>query len=239
MDREKIFSKKRGLKQYKSYTDEDLYKSIDKELESDEIKKSFVGFKASELDDAIAKYNKYLEENSFESSAEKSSLISLVYLEILKERMQKFLLKEDEEKPDSIPLHMAEKIMELDTQVIDLKIKLGMLKEGEDESFLQTWEDLKKKALNYYNTHAGETYCRCPKCNGMFRLLMKVDNLEPAEATFFKDTTLYNKELLELYHNKILTLDQMAKIFGVHKKYIDFIYNNLFLIEKDKQIKGQ
>ena len=48
----------------------------------------------------------------------------------------------------------------------------------------------------------GKTYVKCPECQSLFRL-MKVDGLEPAKATMFRGTTLYNSKLMELYHYKI------------------------------------
>jgi hypothetical protein len=228
-DLEKLIIKRTGLKQYKNYSPEDLAKLCQRDLDKEELKKSFIGFRDAEIDRAISVYYKYLDECSLESLAEKSSLISLVYMEILKERVQEFIRKEYDEKNGAIPLNMAEKVIELDAQIMEQKEKLGLLKDRDNASFLTTWEDLKKKTLKYYNEHAGETYVRCPNCDKLFRLLMKIDNLEPAKATFFSGTTLFNKPLFALYHEKRLTKDEMATIFGVHKKYIDFVYENLYL----------
>jgi hypothetical protein len=61
---------------------------------------------------------------------------------------------------------------------------------------------------------------------------MKIDGLEPAKATFFRGTTLYNHKLMELYHYKKITLEEMAEIFGVNHKYITFIYENIYLKPK-------
>jgi len=150
-------------------------------------------------------------------------------MEILKERVQEFIRKEYDEKNGAIPLNMAEKVIELDTQIMEQKEKLGLLKDRDNASFLTTWEDLKKKTLKYYNEHAGSTIVRCPHCQNLFHLLMNVDNLTAEKASFFRGTTLYNLPLLNLYHEKRLNIDEMATIFGVHKKYIEFIYNNLYL----------
>jgi tRNA U34 5-carboxymethylaminomethyl modifying enzyme MnmG/GidA len=60
---------------------------------------------------------------------------------------------------------------------------------------------------------------------------MKVEGLDPAKATFFRGTTLYNEEVLKLYHQKRITIDEAAKIHGVNHKYITFIYENIYLKE--------
>jgi len=233
-DKQEFFRKLKRLNQYKDMPLEEFNLAAERKFAEQELKNSFIGFKDGEIERAISIYYKYIEEGSLESLAEKSALISLVYMEILKERIQLFIKKESDDKNGAIPLNMAEKYMELDTQIMEQKEKLGMLKDRDNASFLTTWDDLKKKALKYYNEHAGETYVRCPECNKLFRLLMNVDNLEPAKAPFFKGTTLYNAKLLKLYEEKRLSLDEMAEIFGVHKKYIVFIYENIYLKEQSK-----
>ena len=227
--REKLIKRLRGLKQYKNVSSEEIEKTVDKKIEEEELKNDFIGLLADESERALELYHKYIHENSFESLAEKSTLINLVYLEILKERMQKFLQKESEEKQGAIPLSMTEKILELDSQIITFKEKLGMLKDKDNNSPLEIINELKEKALNYYESHEGETYTKCPYCLKLFRLLKKVDDLEPVKATMFRGTTLYNLPLLDLYHNKKITIKNAAEILGVHEKYVTFIYNNLYL----------
>ena len=233
-EREALFNRKRGLKQYQKLSDEELFKIVDRELEELELKKSFIGFKDQELERALSLYYKYLDENSFENLAEKSSLITLVYLEILKERIQEFIKKEEIEKNGAIPLQMAEKILEIDTQIMEIKEKLSMLKDKNDSTFVKTWEELKKKALTYYNEHAGCTTVKCPHCQKLFNLLMDVSNLTPEKCSFFRGTTLYNEKLMKLYEEKRLTIDEVAEILGVHPKYINFIFENIYLKDKSK-----
>jgi len=229
IDKDKLIKRLKGLKQYKNFSEEEIDKLAQRKLEEKELTTSFIGFKDEEIDRAISLYYKYVEENSFESLAEKSTLINLVYLELLKERIQTFIKKEGDEKQGAIPLQMTEKILDLDTQILQLKEKLGMLKDKGNDSFINTWNELKEKALAYYSENSGESYVKCPECQSLFRLLMKVDDLEPAKATFFRGTTLYNQKLMELYHYKKVTLEDCAEIMGVNSKYITFIYENIYL----------
>jgi uncharacterized C2H2 Zn-finger protein len=127
---------------------------------------------------------------------------------------------------------MTEQLVENTNQIMSLKEKLGMMRDAESESALDLINELKEKALTYYNEHAGETYVKCPECQNLFRLLMKIDGLEVAKATFFRGTTLYNQKLMELYHYKKVTLEEVAEIMGVHSKYITFIYENIYLKPK-------
>lgn len=230
-NKERIIKRLKSLKQYQNSSFEELEKLAIQKIEEKELLNSFVGLQSTEIKKALELYNNYTSENSFESLAEKTTLTNLVYLEILKERMQLFIKKEGEEKEGAIPLNMTEKVLELDTQIMTLKEKLGMLKDKNTNSPLEIIKELKEKALKYYEEHAGETYVKCPYCLQLFRLLAKIDNLEPTKAVMFKGTTIYNQKLMELYHNKKLTIEEIAEILGVHSKYVIFIYENIYLKE--------
>jgi hypothetical protein len=154
-------------------------------------------------------------------------------LEILNDRVKLFIEQEGKEKNGAIPLKMTEQLVTNTTQIMDLKEKLGMMKDADSENALELMNELKDKALTYYNEHAGETYVKCPECQNLFRLLMKIDGLEPVKATFFRGTTLYNQKLMELYHYKKVTIEEMAEIFGVHTKYITYIYENIYLKKQE------
>ena len=229
MDKDKLINRYRNMKQYKDLSDEEIQKIIDKKSQEEELLTAFVGLNKEEKEKALQHYNQYISEHSFESLAEKSTLINLVYLEILNDRIKEFIEKEGKEKQGAIPLRMTEQLVENTTQIMTLKEKLGMMKDKDSDTALNLLEELKEKALKYYEEHAGETYVKCPECQSLFRLLMKINGLEPAKATFFKGTTLYNEKLMELYHYKKLTREELAEILGVHSQYIDFIYNNIYL----------
>jgi len=237
MDKEKYFKKLKTLNQYKNLSEEELYKVVDKKINDDTLIESFVGLKDDEIDKALDLYHRYLAESSFESLAEKTTLIGMIYKEILKSRIQLFIKKESAEKNDAIPLQMAEKLMDLDTQILSDKDKLGMLKAKDNDSFLVTWNELKKKALNYYSEHAGCTTIKCPNCQSLFNLLMDVSNLTAEKCSFFRGTMLYNLPLLNLYHQKRLTKEEVANILGVHENYVLYIYNEIYLKDLEKSDK--
>jgi hypothetical protein len=233
MDKDKLIQKYKNMKQYKDLSDIELEQLVQKKLDEEELLTAFVGLNDTEKSKAISLYEKYVEEHSFESLAEKSTLINLVYLEILNDRVKIFIEQEGKEKNGAIPLKMTEQLVTNTTQIMDLKDKLGMMRDADSENALELMNELKEKALAYYNEHAGETYVKCPECQSLFRLLMKIEGLEPAKATFFRGTTLYNQKLMELYHYKKVTLDEVAEIMGVNSKYITFIYENIYLKPKE------
>jgi len=236
MDKDKLFQKYRNMRQYKNLPDEEIEKLVQKKLDEEILLTAFVGLDDTETKKAIQLYDQYISENSFESLAEKSALINVVRDEMIKERILN-QIKEDHTSKKANPLHLIEEIRELETHILNQKEKLGMLRDKESESALELMNELKEKALVYYEEHAGETYVKCPECQNLFRLLMKVDDLEPAKATFFKGTTLYNEKVLQLYHEKKITLEDAAVIHGVTPKYITLIYENIYLknLKNDNQ----
>jgi hypothetical protein len=234
MDRDREIQRQANLKQNQGKTPEEIAVLVDKKIQEEELLTAFIGLSDDEKKKAIKLYDQYVTEHLFESLAEKSTLINLVYLEILNDRVKLFIEKEGNEKQGAIPLRMTEQLVENTNQIMSLKEKLGMMKDAESESALNLINELKEKALAYYETHAGETYVKCPECQSLFRLLMKIEGLEPAKATFFRGTTLYNQKLMELYHYKKITLEEMAEIMGVNHKYITYIYENIYLKKSDE-----
>ena len=232
MNRDREIQKQTNLKQNKDKSPEEIAEIVDKKIREEELSQSFVGLNETETKKALNLYDCYVSEHSFESLAEKSTLVDLVYLEILNDRIKMFIQQEGEDKNGAVPLRMNERLTFNTTQITQLKETLGMLKDKEDESALDLKNELEEKALKYYDEHAGETYVKCPECQNLFRLLMKVDDLLPAKATFFRGTTLYNEKLMELYHYKKVTITELAEIFGVNDKYITFIYENIYLKPK-------
>jgi len=231
MEKEKLFQRYRNMVQFKNLSDEELAQLVDKKIQEEELLTAFIGLNDTEKIKAIQLYNQYVTEHSFESLAEKSTLINLVYLEILNDRVKLFIEKEGNEKQGAIPLRMTEQLVENTTQIMNLKEKLGMMKDADSENALELMNELKEKALAYYNEHAGCTTIRCPNCQQLFNLLMDVSNLTPEKCSFFRGTMLYNLPLLNLYHNKKITKEEVASVLGTHQNYVDYIYNNLYLKE--------
>jgi len=237
-NKEKLRKRLHGLKQNKKLSKEELETLVNKKLEEKELYQSFNGLTEDEIEQAVETYQKYIAQHSFESLAEKTTLIGMIYKEIIKTRIQKFLYdeytkKDTEESPEkhAIPLHMTDKLMELDNNILSDKEKLGMLRNKEADSFAATWNELKEKANNYYQEHGGEIYYQCPYCKEFSRQIMQIEGYDITKAAFFKHTTLYNRPLFDLYHNKIITIQQAAKVLNVHPKYITFIYEGLYLKE--------
>lgn len=227
-DKELLIKKYRTLSQYKDKTEEELSSIADKKLEEKELLSEFAGLNKVEKEKALNLYGKYISEKSFEHFAEKNTLMQIVYLEVFGERIKRFIEEESKNKNGAIPINMVETLHSNNEQVIKLKDQLGMLNKEEANSWTLAWNSLKKKALKYYEEN-GCTTVKCPNCQELFNMLMDTTNLVPTKATFFLGTTLYNRELFKMFHEKRITLEEMTVIFGVSDKYISLIYEQLFL----------
>lgn len=238
MNKQTLFKRLKRLKQNLNKSEEEIWQQVNRNLAEKELVKSFSGLMDDEVKKATKLYYKYVDEHSFESIAERSTLINLVYKEILKERMQDFIKKENEEKKGAIPLQMVSQMMELDAQILTDKKGLGMLSGGSGASIYQLWKDLETKCLKYYEEHAAEFQNKCPYCNKLFPSILPPEKLEPQKSSWFKGTDLYNEEVFNLYHNKTITEEEAAKILGVSKFYVPYIYKEVYLKEKnDSQTK--
>ena len=233
MDREQAIQKRLNLKQNKGKTYEEIAVQYDKEQEEESLLMSFTGIAGDKQQKALKLYQQYLAENSFESQAEKSTLINVVYLEMLNDQIKEYIEQEQKEKKGAIPLRMTEQLVINNTQILSLKKVLGMLKDAESDSALDLFNELKEKCLKYYEEHAAEFEFKCPHCLQFSPMILPPDKLESVPSTWFRGTDLYNEEVMNLYHNKIITREQAAKILGTHTSYVEHIYQNIFLRGND------
>jgi hypothetical protein len=233
MDRDRMIQQQTNLKQNQGKSPEEIAELVDRKIQEEELLTAFIGLSDTEKIKAIQLYNQYVTEHSFESLAEKSTLINLVYLEILNDRVKLFIEQEGNEKKGAIPLKMTEQLVANTTQIMELKEKLGMMRDAESESALDLFNEVKEKCLRYYEEHAAEFQNKCPHCQQTFPSILPPDKLESCSSSWFKNTTLYNYDVFDAYHKKEITIDRAAKILGVHKNYIEKMYNEIYLKEKD------
>lgn len=229
-----IFKQKlRNMKQYKSLSDDEIEIIAKQKIEEEEVLNNLT-FCIDDKEKEFAKklLDDYLQQSNIENNADLDTLRQLIDLEVLVERMKSILKTEYIKANPSIPLQMVEQLRETEIQILEIKEKLGLVSKSKQPlTGTADWEALKKKALKYYETHAAETYCKCPYCSKLFRLLKRVDNLDPKQATMFKDNALYNKVMMGWYHTQRITKEELADAFGVSIEYIDYIYNNIYLKE--------
>jgi len=227
----KIKRRLKGLKQNQGLSEEELNRLAKEKLEREEILSSLV-FIVDEKEKKLAEdlLSRYLTNSSIESEADKDTLKQLIDLEILVERIKEFLKKESIDKKGAIPTHMLQELRDTNDQVLVLKEKLGLSSENkENANWVEVWENLKKKAIKYYEEHKGCNTVKCPYCQGLFHLLFDRTKYKEIKSTWFRGTILYNDKLYSLYHEKKITKEEMVNIFGVSEFYIDLLYNSIYL----------
>jgi hypothetical protein len=231
MDKDKFIKKLKTLKQFKDLPEEDLEKIAQRKMEEKELKDSFVGLMDEEVERALSLYYKYLDENSFESLAEKSTLITLVSLEIMRNRLLNAIKKFSTEKQGAVDFNGMEEVRELNSQISETKKSLKMMNNQEGDSIAKRWADLEASCLTYYEQHAAEFQERCPYCSKIFPIILPPEKLEAKKSSWFRGTDLYNKKIFELFHNKKITQEEAAEILDVSKFYIELMYNEIYLKE--------
>jgi hypothetical protein len=234
---EKKIHQLKNLKQYKDLNDAELERLAKEELD----KKNIITNLAFCMDDEEKEFatdllNRYLSQSGFENEADRDTLKQLIDIEILLERVKKFLKTEYGKANPAIPVQMMEQLQDLITQSNDLKGRLGLTsKDATQATWINDWSKLKKKAINYFETHKGCNVVKCPYCQNLFYLLMRTENLTPEKCGWFEKTILYNHKLFELYDQKKITKEEITEVLGVSVFYIDYIFENLYLRKKDEK----
>jgi hypothetical protein len=232
---DKIKNRLKNLKQNKNLSEEEIEIKAKERLEKLDILNSLTFCLEDEKEYAIDLLSKYLEESSLESTSEKNTLTHLIDLEVLLNRIKKQLNLEYGKANPAIPIAFIQQVTELTNQILELKEKLGLTSNKSNDSVFQLWEDLKEKCLKYYEEHAAEFQNKCPYCNKLFPSILPPEKLIPQISSWFKGTDLYNEEVFNLYHNKIITEEQAAKILGVSNFYVPYIYQEIYLkLKNDK-----
>ena len=230
---DKLKNQLRNLKQNRNLSDEEIEAKAKEKLEKNEIL-SHLTFCIDNEERKFASHllEKYLEESSLESTSEKDTLRQLIDVEVLMERIKKFLNTEYIKANPVIPTQMLDQLTTLNKQVIDLKDNLGLSKKDEQKNILDKWDNLKSKALAYYKENAGCNIAKCPECQKLFYILKDMRNHKTEKIPFFKKTLLYNKKLYELYEQNKITKEEMIVILGVSGDYVDYIFETVYKNDK-------
>lgn len=233
IDKDKLIKKLKNMKQYRNMTDAEIDKIASKKIELNEVVKEFALLTNDEDKyRALELYEKYTTEKDFETFSERSVLIHLIELELIADKIKKYINEQSDEKR-GIPLKSTVELLEYTERINDIKIKLGLLGNSESKTFLENWNILLKKTQTYYETHKGCNITKCPKCQTIIELRMRTEGLQPEECKWFKGTLLYNAPLFALFHNKIITAEQVAEILGTGTQYVEMMYQNIFLKEQN------
>jgi len=246
VDRDKLFNKYKNLPQYKNLSEEELYKKIDEYLQRDELLGSLTfAINKEEKEFAQNLLDRYLEESSLESAAEKDTLRQLIDLEILAERYKKILKTEYEKANPAIPRDDVEQLRETEKQILELKKNLGLTanKDEQENNVAKIMEDMKlrfNKWINQPENRSNFTF-QCHNCGETFLLRRRLDKEKDEikiHPWFIEGGILFNKEIfIDLSQGKI-TREQAARYLDCSVDYLEWILKE-YPIEKDLEQENE
>lgn len=108
-------------------------------------------------------------------------------------------------------------------EVIALKTKLAMFEAHKDRDAYQTIQELMEKFETYRKNNPSSFKCTCPFCAKSFALMRRTDQYSEFISPFLEDKILNNKPLMEIYHQGLLSKEQVAKVLGVYPQFIDWL----------------
>ena len=227
-------AKLKRLVQYRSADDAVLEKAAQKVVVLRELVESgnFINDEEKKLAKKI--FDAYLEQNSFESYSDLSTLSVLVYNEVLSQRVQKSI--NDCTNKDG-KAYISDKLLkshaDLTNQILHLKTKLGIDKEVKTDEFTAL-QLLKKRFHNWIQVNRNECTIAIPfTCQGcgkddvkMVLLRKRVKDFEALDHPFFSGRFTYNHEIINDVESNKITIEQAARYLQVSKDYITWCLTN-------------
>lgn len=194
------------------------------------------------------KFKEYEKLYSIERLSDLSLLEQLIYLEVLERRYKNRIQELDEYnktitsqkdgeeyKKPIIPKNIREALQENLEQQLILKEKLNFFADKTSSDAYKYIELLKKKFEHYQKSHPMEFSVKCPKCNFLFFLNRKTTDYKPNEKLeLFDHNILLNKSLWNMFKNKEVTKEQVAKILCVSIDYVNWLSDNIDFEEINK-----
>ena len=223
------YSKIKNLRQYKNFSEEDLRqvaysRAIEYQIDVDTL---FVNAEDKNLAKVLVR--KYLDDYTPETVSDINTLRSILFLEILNGRLQDELNSAKENK-ESVDLRAVETIHKNLNQILVLKDSLGLTKDKKDgnvKSLDQKIKLMRKQFKVWLDNNQASREAVCPYCAQQFLLRIRMEHWEAQKHPFFKDRVLYNKPLVDLYLQNIITKDKLAEILECSPDYIDWVIEKI------------
>lgn len=222
------------LQQYKNTEEASLEKIAQKNIVLRELVDSGNFIDDTEKKLAKKMFEAYLEQNSFESYSDLSTLSVLVYNEVLSGRVQKSI--NDCTNKDG-KAYISDKLLkshaDLTNQILHLKTKLGIDKEQKVDEFTAL-QLLKKRFHNWIQENKNEFTISVPyTCSGcgkddvkLVLLRKRVKDFEAIDHPHFSGRFWYNKVAMEMVESGRLSKEEYAKIFATSVDYVNWALQN-------------
>jgi hypothetical protein len=219
-------------------------------MENNEKQESYeykgVGLDRTEYKHGLKKFQEYTNIYHITQFSDLQLLESLIFYEIAEERMKISIdekktalekknktLPEKEQKEYSIPTYIHDALNSNLEQILTLKEKLGLLTNKEGDDSFKVIQQLKEKFKIWCSENNGSRTLVCPHCSKLVLLRIRTDIWETQQHPMFKDKTLYNQHLVDMYLTGKITAEDVAKVLGTSPKYTEW------LIEKFHQRKNK
>jgi hypothetical protein len=227
-------AKLKRLVQYKNADDAVLEKAAQKVVVLRELVESGNFIDPDEKKLAKKIFEAYLEQNSFESYSDLSTLSVLVYNEVLSVRVQKSI--NDCTNKDG-KAYISDKLLkshsDLTNQILHLKTKLGIDKEVKTDEFTAL-QLLKKRFASWVNENKNECTMYVPfECQGCGKqdvkpvlLRKRVKEFDVLDHPHFSGRFWFNKVAIEMVKSGKLSKSDYAAIFSTSVDYVQWCLDN-------------
>jgi len=217
------YHKIRNLKQYARLPDEEkrrlaYSRAIEHHLDLNSL---FITTSDRTSGKSLAK--KYLEDYTPETISDINTLRSIIFLEVLNDKLQKGIDKTLDPKA-------VETIHKNLNQILVLKEALGLTgkKSGNVKSLEHKLSLMRKQFQVWLENNQASREAVCPYCAQHFLLHVNMAHWEEQRHPFFKDRILWNETITKLYLEKRLSKDEVAKILECSVDYIDWVIERLW-----------
>ena len=240
-------SKLKRLVNFKNADDSVLEKAAQKVVVLRELVESGNFINDDEKKLAKKMFEAYLEQNSFESYSDLSTLSVLVYNEVLSGRVQKSI--NDCTNKDG-KAYISDKLLkshsDLTNQILHLKTKLGIDKEIKTDEFTALCL-LKKRFHEHIQQNKNEFTLAVPfSCNScghddvkMVLVRRRVKDFEAIDHPMFSGRFWYSKVAMDMVKSGRLTKSEYAKIFSTSVDYVQWCLDNEGRILPNTKMDGK
>lgn len=231
---ERKIRNKKGLKQYKDWSEEKIRQMILDE-ESNKVEKQFPDIDITQqFEDPEEKrfaaefYTRYCEDYEVSTISDKNMITNLVYLEVLNLRFQKLLNRSNTADSKTVPSSLIENLHDNLDKIISLKEKLGLTKDKDEEKSSDAIKLLQKKYKLWLSKNQGSRTMPCSHCGKMNMLRIKMDAWDIQKHPYYEDRLVYNKKLFIEYEKwkrtaQPVVIDKhfIAEVLDVSPDYIE------------------
>lgn len=231
---QKYYNKLKNLKQYKEISEQELLRLAEKR--ANEELANIDNLVTDPIEKKLAKklLNKYLDDFDVDNVADRNTVNALVLLEVIHVRLQELLNEKHANAKGAVPLSTLEAMHKNLDKIADLKNKLGLTKQREEQDPLKVLTTLKKRFEKYVNEHRDDFLVKCWKCGEMILLRRQTKDYISGKYPFLKGNVLYNKPLLKLVIENKITAEEAAKVLGTSSDFINWVIKEHY----SKEVNG-